>query len=159
MGKHGKKLDEKTKADLIRLSKDYSIRYVAQHLGVHESTVRRHIELEAEEKAMASRSFDKHSDDLTCSFKRVVSNLVSHKELLSSTLAHLQQEFPEFAHLNTWQDVSKEDVDKCIFEKMELLADSRIFRFCAKCPICQSIKRRQTESSRGVVQLLTNSRS
>jgi len=159
MAKRGKKLDEKTKADIIRLSKDYGLRYIAQNLGLHESTVRRHIELEAEEKALASRSFDKHSDDLTHGFKRAVSNLVSDKELLYSTLAHFKQEFPEFMHLDTWQDVSDEDVNKDIFEKMALFADSRSFRFCAKCPICQNIKRRLRNQAKGVVQLFTNSQS
>jgi len=137
MGKRGKKLDEKTEAEIIRLSKEYGPRYIAQHLGLHESTVRRHIEQELEAKVIASRSFYKHGNEVSSLLKQIVSN----RELLDSSLAHFKQEYPEFAHLDSWQDISKEDIQKGILDKMELLANSRSFRFCAKCPVCQDIKR------------------
>jgi len=86
---------------------------------------------------MASRSFHKHGDEVSNFLKRIVSN----KELLDSALVHFKQEYPEFAHLNTWQDVSEEDINKGIFDKVELLANSRAYHFCRKCQICQAIKK------------------
>jgi len=158
MAKRGKKLDLETKGDIIKLSKEgYGPRYIARHLELHKSTVRRYIELDLEEKVMASHSFQKHSDDTSLALKELATN--KRSELLHDAFMHFKQEFPEFSHLNSWQDISKEDIKKGILEKMELLANSRSFRFCAKCAICQNIERRLRESSRGVVQLFTNSPS
>ncbi len=142
MGKRGKKLDEKTRTDIIRLSKDYSPRYIAQHLGLHKSTVRRHIEQELETKVAASRSFQKHIDDLTHNLTRIVST--KRSELMDAVFIHFKQENPEYAHLADCHNISKEDP---VLEKMELLANSRSFNFCAKCPICQNIKRRLRKSA------------
>jgi len=153
MRKRGTKLDEKTKAEIIRLSKKgYGPAYIARHLGLHKSTVRRHIELDLEAKVMESRSFQKHIDDIANTFKGIVST--KRTELMHAAFMHFTEEYPEYVHLTNCQDISKAEIDK-----MELLADSRNFKFCAKCPICQNIKRQLRESSRGVAQLFTNSSS
>lgn len=154
MGKRGKKLDEKVKADIIRLSKDYTPAYIARHLGLHKSTVRRHIELELEAKVTASRSFQKHNDDVADTLKGIVSG--KRSELMHSAFIHFKQECPEYANINNW-DTSKEAND--ILNTMELIGNSRSLKFCGKCPICHNLKRRLRESSRGVAQLFTNSRS
>jgi len=155
MVRRGKKVDEKTKTEIIRLSKDYGPAYIARHLSLHKSTVRRHIELDLEAKVMDSRSFQKHNDDIADTLKGLVSR--KRSELMQAAFMHFNQEYPEYAHLSNCHDMSKEA--NLSLEKMELVANSRSFKFCAKCPICQNIKRRLRESSRGVAQLFTNSPS
>lgn len=125
----GKKLDKKTKADIIRLSKDYSPGYISQHLGVHRSTVRKYIQREAEQKAMASPSFQRHTDDLSNALRGLISS--NRTQLLQASLAHFSQESPEY----TLNGIPQE-----VLDKMELLANSRSFKFCPECPICQAIK-------------------
>lgn len=153
MAKRGKKLGLETRVKIIRLSKEYGPRYIARHLGLHESTVKRHIELELEAKVMASRSFQKHVDDITSALKGLAAS--KRSELLHAAFMHFKEEYPEYAHLLNCHGISKEV--NLILSKMELLANSRSIRFSAKCPICQNIKRRLRESSRGVAQLFTNS--
>ncbi len=146
MGKRGKKLDEKTQAEIIRLSKEYGPRYVAQHLGLHESTVRRHIELDLEAKVMASRSFQEHIDDIARTLKEIVK--IKRTDLMYAAITHFTGEYPEYARLMNCHDIIKEAGPLVknkeagpILKNLELFANSRSFKFCAKCPICQNIKR------------------
>lgn len=138
MEKHGKKVGEKAKAEIIRLSKDYSPKYIAQRLELHPNTVRRVLERDREERVMASHYFQKHCNEVS----ELLKYLVSSKELLDSSLVHFKQEFPGFAHLNAWQDISDGDIAKGIYGKIELLAESRVFHFYSKCLVCQAIKKR-----------------
>ena len=143
MAKRGKKLEPETREEIIKLSKDYGPRYVARHLGLHESTVKRHIELDLQAKVMASRSFQKHSDDLAETLKEAI--MKKRSELLHAAFLHFKQEYPEYLHLEHCHEIS--DELNILLAKMELLANSRGFRFCAECPICQSIKRQLRESA------------
>lgn len=143
MGKRGKKLDPETKAEIIRLSKGYGPTYIARHLGLHISTVRRHIDMDLDVKVIASRSFQKHNDDIAEALKGIV--IRTRSELMCAAFTHFKQQHPEYGHLEEWHDISKEAGP--ILERMELLADSRVIKFCAKCPICQSIKRQLRESA------------
>lgn len=136
MRKRGKKLDPETQAEIIRLSKDYSPEYIARHLGLHKSTVRKYIELDLETKVNASRSFQKHSDDLVEILKGIVSK--RRNELMQAAFTHFVEDYPRYANLINCHGASDET---SLLDKMELVANSRSFKFCAKCPICQSIKR------------------
>ena len=138
MGKRGKKLDEKTQAEIIRLSKEYGPRYIAQHLGLHESTVRRHIELDLEAKVMASRSFQEHIEDITRTLKGIVS--LKRTGLVYAAVMHFTGEYPEYTHLMNCHGIIVKETDT-VLKNLELFADSRSPKFCAKCPICQNIKR------------------
>ncbi len=139
MAKRRKKVDEKMRAQIIQLSKDYGVNYVAGHLGLDESTVRKYLKRETERRIVDSPKFQKHCDDLAHNLSEFVASRRS--ELSYSSLQHFKQKFPELAHVHDWQGTTEPAMAKGILDKMELLADSRTFGFCAECLICQAIKK------------------
>ena len=136
-----KKLDEKTKSDIIRQSKTYGIKKLAELYGRHPSTVRRLLKQDVDKKVMASPEFREHTSELALTLRWVMQNF----ELLHDTLMHFKQEYPQFAHLRDWQDITQEEVDRGILKAMQLLANSRAFHVPSKCSTCQTFKKRLKE--------------
>lgn len=136
-----KKLDEKTKADIIRSCKTSSIKRVAEHYGVHSSTIRRILKQDVDKRVMASPEFRQHASELVGTLRWLMQKF----QLLHDTLTHFKQEYPEFAYLRDWQDITREDINRGILNKMWLLADSRAFHVPSQCPACQALRKRLRE--------------
>ena len=137
MGKRGKRVDAKTEAEIIQKSRDYSPGKTAELLGLHKNTVRKVLQQHIDEKVITSHAFRKHDNEVTAFLKYIVAN----RELMRASLAHFKQAFPEFTHVNSWQDMSEEDIKKGIYGKMELLAERDALSPCNKCAVCQSIRK------------------
>ena len=137
MGKRGKRMDPKTEAEIIQKSKDYSARTTAKLLGLHRNTVAKVLQRHIDKKLITSHAFRRHDNEVTAFLKYIIANM----ELLHSSLAHFKQVFPEFAHVNSWHDISEEDIKKGIFGKMALLSERGALSPCNKCAVCQSLRR------------------
>jgi len=137
VAKRGKKLSPETTAEIIQLSKEYSPKYIARHLELHESTVRRYIELDLQAQVEASQSFQKHIDDIARTLTEIV--LIKRAFLTYAAFMHFTGEYPKYAHLLSSHDIFKGVTP--IIKDLELFADSRSLKFCAQCPICQNIKK------------------
>lgn len=136
MGKR-RKLDQDTKADIIKKSETCNIGQLAKHFERSSSTIRRVLKQDIVKRVKAKPQFQKHAEELTLTLRWIMQN----SGLLHDTLVHFKQIYPEFAFLRDWQEITQKEVDAGILKKMQLLADSQDFNVSSECPVCQSIKK------------------
>lgn len=136
MGKR-RKLDKKTKADIIKESRTHNIGRLTKHFERSSSTIRRVLKQDIVKRVKAKPQFQRHAEELTLTLRWIMPN----SGLLYSSLVHFKQIYPEFASIRDWQEITQKEVDAGILEKMQLLADSQDFNVSSECPVCQSIKK------------------
>lgn len=68
-----RKVDAKTKAEIIELSKQHTPVNIAKVLRLHPSTVRKYLREDMEGKIVASRAFQEHCDEMSEALRKLVS--------------------------------------------------------------------------------------
>ena len=136
MGKR-RKLDQDTKADIIKKFGTCNIGQLAKHFERSPSTIRRVLKQDIVKRVKAKPQFQRHAGELALTLRWIMPN----SGLLHSSLVHFKQIYPEFASIRDWQEITQKEVDAGILEKMQLLADSQDFNVSSECPVCQSIKK------------------